>query len=691
MPKGLVSTPLVATNFLQFGTVLLPELFSEYEELVDEARMVGMNEFIDSLQELGDWKDRSSSNDSSSESTMCCAVEPLYVLSLGLLVQYPDSSLGQLCVESNLEGSRLYITGNGVLFQHVENWLGTSRLPLTLTAEELPCLCIYLDNQDEVYLAIREAMREFFHRRETTGYMSAMSCSASVLTFTLYKVVKVYVGTHWYATYFKTLIKHPELLSNFTKSKWIVFGESLLVKGDGQMFRHILDFLRCGRLLLPADFREWPLLCQEIETFQIPALTNALQNSSEYRVWCKYRPQPRNLCTTWKHEDISDSSLHIEESVDEYESPSFQRESPDNTLLSSETSSTHSENEAVCVSACVSGITEVRASTTEKTERIEETSMTPLVSHSPQATEVVSRSHAHVKLLIKNGSKCPPESTACSGSKEISEYNWYSEIASILPIMGKRNQEMLGPETSAHTAALGTSFCKAWQSCKEQQQSNDTGSADMTHNTHMNRELSQNPSTDQMAIQRASISGSVLPVSSCTSSVSGCVLTVDHPAVLGRGEAGGYFTQSVIYTDEPPQMVQDAREDGRDVAFARFSMTYEEMVYARQCHAFLTDTILDSGRSHPNDRIVQLVNHLWTGQKEVDNFVQELLTMIRVSPNKQLEKQDRLLQWVKFTLPLAKRYTECVRGLMRTTSLHTVSLFPPNLLEGTNMQEGVKQ
>ncbi|KAM9494700.1 BTB/POZ domain-containing protein KCTD19-like isoform 2-T2 [Clarias gariepinus] len=568
MPKGLVSTPLVASkedvlycfvllehvhqhpglinhdnllwlcedvaviqcsrqlfrfiaNFLQSGTILLPKLFSEYEELVDEARMVGMTEFVDALQELSDWKDRSSSSDSSSESTMCCAVEPLYVLSLGLLVQYPDSSLGQLCVESNQEGSRLYITGNGVLFQHVENWLGTSRLPLTMVAEELPCLCIYLDNQDEVYLAIREAMKDLFHRRETS-YMSAMSCSASVLTFTLYKVVKVYVGTHWYATYFKTLIKHPELLSNFTKSKWIVFGESLLVKGDGQMFRHILDFLRCGRLLLPADFREWPLLCQEIEAFQIPALTSALQNSSEYRAWCKDRPQPRSLCTSWKHEDISDSSLHIEESVDEYESLSFQRESPDNTLLSSETSSTRSENEALCVSAGVSGITEVRPPRTEKAERTEEISLTPLVSHSPQVAEVSSSSHAREELLIKNGSKCPSESTACSGSKDIFEYNWYSDkIAFISPIMWKTKQEknspllermtslmetpilsryelmqMLSPEMSGHTAALITSFCNNWQSCKEQQQSSDTGSAEMTHNTHINRELSQNPNTD---------------------------------------------------------------------------------------------------------------------------------------------------------------------------------------------------
>jgi hypothetical protein len=42
------------------------------------------------------------------------------MMALGLLVKYPDSALGQLRIESTLDGSRLYITGNGVLFQHVK-------------------------------------------------------------------------------------------------------------------------------------------------------------------------------------------------------------------------------------------------------------------------------------------------------------------------------------------------------------------------------------------------------------------------------------------------------------------------------------------------------------------------------------------------------------------------------------------
>lgn len=53
------------------------------------------------------------------------SVKPLYMMALGLLVKYPDSALGQLRIESTLDGSRLYITGNGVLFQHVRQVLGS--------------------------------------------------------------------------------------------------------------------------------------------------------------------------------------------------------------------------------------------------------------------------------------------------------------------------------------------------------------------------------------------------------------------------------------------------------------------------------------------------------------------------------------------------------------------------------------
>lgn len=207
------------------------------------------------------------------------------------------------------------------------------------------------------------------------------------------------------------------------------------------------------------------------------------------------------------------------------ESLSFRRESPENTLLSSKTSNTHSENEAVCVSGGASGITEVRLVATEKMDRT-------LMCHSPPATVVSSSSCTHEEPMIKNSSKLPPKSTACSGSKGASEDYWNREMASILHMLRESRQKENSPllerlallmeasmlsrtefmrmsselsdtEKSALKVALVTAFCSNWQSCKEQQQYSDTDKAQrehthteerLEHNTHMHRELMQNPS-----------------------------------------------------------------------------------------------------------------------------------------------------------------------------------------------------
>lgn len=55
--------------------------------------------------------------------------------------------------------------------------------------------------------------------------------------------------------------------------------------------------------------------------------------------------------------------------------------------------------------------------------------------------------------------------------------------------------ELSDTEKSALTVMLLTAFGSNWQSCKEPQQNNDSGSAQREHNTHMHRNLSQNPST----------------------------------------------------------------------------------------------------------------------------------------------------------------------------------------------------
>ncbi|XP_072527469.1 BTB/POZ domain-containing protein KCTD19-like [Salminus brasiliensis] len=645
-------------NFLQSGTVLLPELFCDYKELCDVAKIVGMTDFVQTLQDLKDWDEGRFSCDPCSEGQLSCALEPLYVLSLSLVVKYPDSSLGQLRVESNLEGSRLYITGNGVLFQHAENWLGTSRLPLTRTGEELPCLCAYLDKQDGVYLAIKEALRELLQTRTTTdGSISARSRSASVTTFTLYKVIKVYAGTHWYATCFQTLIKHPELLSNSAKSKWIVFGESLLVKGDGQMFRHILNFLRCGRLLLPAHFREWPLLCQEIEAFQIPDLSRALQECSDYRAWCKAKDQAR---TTSKFIKDEDDFIHY----------GLSNEVKALNLWSAPEDYWNREMSSLLHMLC-EGWREMECPLLSPLDRLAVLVEASVGSSSRKLERMLaglSRSAKSAAIAMLLSSRDLQQSSNTSNAqKEQTHRRDSPEHHSMCSYRGPAQASGTALRTRVQLQNTGT---------RRRIRSHSSEEREDTRPSSTPRSSSRKPHAKTWSGQKVR-SSRLFPDSIGTSPARGFILRVGHPPVVGRGEAGGYFTQSIIYTAEQPLMVQPTRTDTSDVAFAYFSLSFEEMAYARECHAFLTGTILDSARLDTKDRsqkIGNLVYNLWVGHATVEDFVQKLLTVMCIKPQKQLEKREKLLQWLKFTLPLAKTYTQCVRELLKKTHLQTRSL-----------------
>ncbi|XP_076856323.1 BTB/POZ domain-containing protein KCTD19-like isoform X2 [Brachyhypopomus gauderio] len=715
-------------NFLQSGTVLLPERFSDHEALCAEARTAGVTELVEALQEERSWSERRGLDWSPGDGGLGCVLEPLYVLSLDLLVKYPDSSLGQLHVDSNLEGSRFYITGSGVLFQHVESWLGTSCLPLTSSREELPGLCAHLDEQDETYLAIREALRERFCRRETSSV--GVRSPVSVTTSTLYKVIKVYAGTHWYATYFRTLIKHPEFLNNSARSRWIVFGESLLVKGDGQMFRHVLNFLRCGRLLLPLGFREWPLLCQEIKAFQVPALSSALLACSEYRAWCKVTAQARRNTPSSKFtKDMDcflDTSSDEKEQTEEHGPPLFQREGPDYTLLLTDTGSTssHSEAESVCVSLDSpyldsSGIKEQGANC-EDGQRAGEISMEFLHHSSILGESCPSTLTVLEELMRGSNTRLPHEGTVVSrrasgnldgrkGMKHSAEEDrWTSSpLRSLCETWQEENIPGPGPQdlpallAGAALQARGSNTHRRRQSAVRERLCGDCTRAhgdappmastarrarktpgstgkqgsqtreSQTQAHRLPRSRCRKPYTRAVSGQRGSVKGGVCPCWRCLASVGGCVLRVHHPPVLGKGEAGGYFTHSTIYTD---------------VAFAHFSLSYEEMVYARECHAFLTSTILNSSTLDSKESahsVVSLVYCLWTGHAALEDLVHELLTVLRVGPQGPLEQQEKLTQWLKFTLPLAKRYAECVSDLLRKTALHMDTLFPLDYLEVT--------
>ncbi|KAJ7994525.1 hypothetical protein DPEC_G00250380 [Dallia pectoralis] len=706
-------------NYLRTGKLLLPEEFSEYGRLTQEATVTGMTDFIQVLQTLPDVTpttdligDSSLNPDGCQRMKQQTTPRPLYVMTFDLLVRYQDSALGQLCVHSNMEGSRLHISGNGVVFRHVENWLGVSRLPLTERQGDLQGLCQYLDMQNEAYHAFREALGECLWRTGTNGGSSSTGpWSASVTTFTVCKVVKVYVGTHWYATYFRTLLKHPELLSNPRKSSWIAYGQSLHIVADGSMFRHVLNFLRCGCLLLPSGFSEWRLLCHEVEDFQIPALKRALEDSPDYRAWCSsekqaisYRPrsaqselvhnQDHNGFVGFGFGEPLQESMHVSASPTDAAIPSV------DSLISGV-----EENWSVVEPNPPLVITEDRGQRKEPSQQL------PIA-------------HPNPELFMLDITSKPPASTARGASGAL------SDISDIFQWMIRREEaplERLAHLLEAFKSGLNTQLCgmpPRLPGCGRTH-FNSTGlnsyspPPDLLHPPALARLSVLATSLTSQVLQRVAPGtstvgdspkqrtvksttrsgvdqvpwcgpasrGYVFPVPGCVLPVRGCVLRVDHPPVLGRGTAGGYFTQSLIYTASPQhtgqhtgyQAQQDRNEKVhlKNVAFAWFNMSWEEMVFGRQCHGFLTGLILDSQRLHDFKdftlNMANLVYGLWTGQMKADVFVSEMVRTLCC------EKQDRsiegLQQWVEFALPLAWRYTECLEQL-DGEHCHTVTLFP---------------
>ncbi|XP_062405872.1 BTB/POZ domain-containing protein KCTD19-like [Sardina pilchardus] len=679
-------------NFLRTGKILLPEHFGDYELLSSEAKMVGMTEFMETLQEQCELNSNSPSVllDTPQMSGLESVARPLYIMTFDLLVKYPDSSLGQLHIDSNLEGSRLYVTGSGVVFQHVQDWLGTCSLPLTEEASQLSGVCEYLERQDGAYQAFKEALFQFLQKRKTSkSVFTAKPWSASVAACTVYKIVKVYVGTHWYATYLQTLLKYPELLSNSSKVNWICFGQSLHVKGDGQIFRHILNFLRSGRLLLPADFREWPLLCQEVEAFQIPALTGALEDCSDYRAWCRGKghssdgSSSSSLAASLSLDE--DRFLGIssdEESMDFSEQDTLLRESPDYSyLLMGDSSSRPNSEEPIVVSLPI--------------------------NHSPSKSKNLGQAQG----VFPGLSETSREKQACNAGPSTGTGNSVSNAANtasatddlsssirslLQKIRGTCLKSLLQRLSSNIPASTQQRVAPAHRAPQESiPKERLVQILEETFRSQPNLKIKKLPrptspcgtghsagSSDSSLLARDSESAAGGEEWSWTGlPLRGCVLQVTHLPVLGRGEPGGFFTHSVIYTGTHPDstahphVTATATGDPRDVAFAHFNLSYEEMVYGREGHAFLTGIILDSKRldtAHCTQNLANLIYRLWTDQINTEDSLQELLGLIGVKLHKNREK---LQQWLNFTLPLARRYAECLM-LLERHCCQTETLFP---------------
>ncbi|KAM6123737.1 BTB/POZ domain-containing protein KCTD19 [Phoenicopterus ruber ruber] len=625
-------------NFLRSEKMLLPDDFSNIDALEEEVLILGIPELIDAVKIYRGNIIRSAAG--SRERQEVASVEgspprsPLYAMALGLLANYPDSALGQLCVGSDLGRSRLHLSGDGILFQHARNWLGTCRLPLTEKISEIQELCAYLDKRDTTYEPMKDALKCYLKQQmpaESKDYSADWTAEVSVCS--LHQIVKVYVGSNWYETYLQTLLKYPELLSNDKKVCWITYGRSLLIHGDGQMFRHVLNFLRLGKLFLPAEFKEWPLFCQEAEEYQIPSLLEALYRSDEYRLWIQNNELRNEGSFPCRRLSIGSWNEEREFSKD-----------PKEVYLCS----------AVDFSKCPvniwSNIKDLKGK--QDTGRAK-------AKYSRMMSQARGNNHITQYDVGAGGEQPEPYVFAQSLPVAPSAGTYRFSAIKTTPAVGNdaENIDREQPEESSP--------------------SEGRDKPSQMKLIHPKDGFAVKLDPRAFAERRDSKPTALAPAARGS---GGLILKVEHPPVLGSDGFCASEEESVVYSvlpDDSQLGTPGVPALPKDTVFLTFALSHEEIFYARKCHFFLTDVILDSvRRKDPKEvtaKVRTLVNRLWTRQITPREFVADLLNTEHFKGDKNV--REALLRWVEFTLPFAWKYSRCLHVLIRRGFARSLSYF----------------
>ncbi|KAF5919598.1 hypothetical protein HPG69_000198 [Diceros bicornis minor] len=672
-------------NFLRSQKILLPDNFSNIDVLEAEVEILEIPELTEAVRlyrmNMGGSSRTSCPPPSPGKvgRTGLESVKPLYMMALGLLVKYPDSALGQLHIESTLDGSRLYITGNGVLFQHVKNWLGTCRLPLTETISEVYELCAFLDKRDITYEPMKVALKTHLEPK-TLAPMDVLNeeWTAEITVYSPQQIVKVYVGSHWYATTLQTLLKYPELLSNPQRVYWITYGQTLLIHGDGQMFRHILNFLRLGKLFLPSEFKSWsqekeseneeafPIRRLHMVTEGPGSLVEFSRDAKETTACMPVDFQDCNDRTPWnKAKGTLARSSQMEE-AEEY-SRTIQVSLCQGAKRAGNPS-TYSHCSGLCANprhwgAHPESPPKKKCTTVNLTQKSETkdppvTPMQKLISLVREWDMVNSKQWEFQPLPAPRSSsleeaalQLPSRSEAASQPSTSASWKGHSTASEKDP----------GPQAGAGGGAKDKGpepTFTPYFSVKRAVTLKDWGK--------QRPKERESPAPEQP-----------LPEASEVDS-AGVILKVTHPPVVGSDGSCMFFEDSVIYTTQMDNLRHTpptASPQPREVTFLSFSLSWEEMFYAQKCHRFLTDIILDSIRQKDpkaiTAKVVSLANQLWTLHISPKQFVVDLLAITGFKDDR--HTQEHLYSWVELTLPFARKYGRCVdlliqRGLSTSVS-----------------------
>ncbi|XP_071964174.1 uncharacterized protein [Antedon mediterranea] len=264
-----------------------------------------------------------------------------YTTSRSTLTRYPDSMLGAMFsgrLPSKVDQCNRYIIdGDGPIFRHVLNFLRRSKLILPngfkdwdiLSAEadfyQIPELIQLIDKRmtgkcfDFIEVEFVGSCKSGYPKTQQifvpptvagfwwlfaspnlidkmpcvkSGLMSKQreSCYEPEMVYNGYymdskvdEVLELNVGGCFYTTSRSTLIiRYPDsmlgaMFSGRLPSK-VDQCNRYIIDGDGPAFRHVLNFLRRSKLILPEGFKEWDILSSEADFYQLEDLIQLVEN-----------------------------------------------------------------------------------------------------------------------------------------------------------------------------------------------------------------------------------------------------------------------------------------------------------------------------------------------------------------------------------------------------------------------------
>jgi BTB/POZ domain len=118
------------------------------------------------------------------------------------------------------------------------------------------------------------------------------------------EIVQLNVGGGLYTTSRATLIRYPDsMLGAMFSGMFPTARDSegrFFIDRDGSTFGHILNFLRCGQLVLPSDFSQLDLLAVEADFYRLDPLIDAIAQLRASRNCCGSFVEVMNIENTAK-------------------------------------------------------------------------------------------------------------------------------------------------------------------------------------------------------------------------------------------------------------------------------------------------------------------------------------------------------------------------------------------------------